>query len=84
MKSWVMDLSKSYQYAMVDAVIHFKLDPTSMLHVKTVFKHLPLLLLIGMFVHPFVMDLNNHCPRFGRVAEILGDGSVQTIPLYYG
>ena len=33
-----MDVSKPYQYALLDAVSHFRLDPTNILYIHEVFQ----------------------------------------------
>jgi hypothetical protein len=68
---------------MVEAVEPFKMHPTSMSYLYEVFEHLQLLCIyIWMHTHT-VTTTTDVSPDLGKLAEILGDASVQTIPLCY-
>ena len=43
-----------------------------------------LLLWIGIWIHPSTLTIANVDPIFVELAESLGDGDVQTMPLRYG
>ena len=69
---------------MVEAVEPFKMHPTSMSYLYEVFEHLQLLWMgIWLYTHT-VSTTTDVSPDLGELAEILGDASVQTIPLRYG
>ena len=70
---------------MVEAVEPFKLHPTSMSYKYDVFEHLQLLWM-GIWLHTQTVTTTDVSPDLGELAEILvlGDASVQTIPLRYG
>ncbi len=75
---------KQYHLAMVEAVEPFKMHLTSMSYKYEVFEHLHLLWM-GIWLHTHtVSTTTNVSPDLGELAEILGDASVQTIPLCYG
>jgi hypothetical protein len=75
---------KQYHLAMVEAVEPFKMHLTSMSYLYEVFEHLHLLWM-GKWLHTHtVSTTTNVSPDLGELAEILGDASVQTIPLCYG
>jgi hypothetical protein len=73
-----------YHLAMVEAVEPFKMHPTSMSYLYEVFEHLQLLLWMGIWLHTHTVTTTDVSPDLGELAEILGDASVQTIPLRYG
>ena len=69
---------------MVEAVEPFKLHPTFMSYLYEVFEHLQLLWM-GIWLHTHtVITTTDVSSDLGELAEILGDASVQTIPLRYG
>ncbi len=75
---------KQYHLAMVEAVEPFKLHPTFMSYIYAVFEHLQLLWM-GIWLHTHTVSTTTYVsPDLGELAEILGDASVQTIPLCYG
>jgi hypothetical protein len=78
-----MQVCKPYHYAIVEAVEPFKLHPTSMSYLYEVFEHLQLLW-VGIWMHTHTVTTTDVSPDLGELAEILGDASVQTIPLRYG
>ena len=67
---------------MAEAVEPFKLHPTSMSYKYIVFEHLQLLG-VGIWMHIHSVTTTDISPGLGKLAEILGDVSVQTIPLRY-
>ncbi len=67
---------------MIEAVEFFKLHPTSMSYKYEVFEHLQLLC-IDIWLHTHSVIITDVSPYLGELAEILGDASVQTIPLRY-
>ncbi len=60
------------------------MHPTSMSYLYEVFEHLQLLLWMGIWLHTHTVTTTDVSPDLGELAEILGDASVQTIPLRYG
>jgi hypothetical protein len=80
-----MQVYKQYHLAMVEAVEPFKLHPTFMSYLYEVFEHLQLLGMgIWLHTHTVRSTTTDVSPDLGELAEILGDASVQTIPLCYG
>ena len=79
-----MQVYKQYHLAMVEAVEPFKLHSTFMSYLYEVFEHLQLLGM-GIWLHTHTVSTTTDVsPDLGELAEILGDASVQTIPLRYG
>ena len=78
-----MQVCKPCHFAMVEAVEPFKLHPTSMSYKYEVFEHLQLLC-IDTWLHTHSVIITDVSPDLGELAEILGDASVQTIPLRNG
>ncbi len=74
-------MCKSYHYAIVETVEPFKLHPTFMSYKYEVFEHLQLLC-IDIWLHTHSVIITDVSPDLGELAEILGDASVQTIPLH--
>jgi hypothetical protein len=70
-------------YALVEAVEPFKLHPVSMAYLYEVFVHL-LSLWMGIWLHTHTITTTDASPDLGKLAEILPDASVQTIPLCFG
>jgi len=68
---------------MVEAVEPFKLHPTFMSYRYEVFEHLQLLC-IDIWLHTHSIIITDVSPDLGEAAKILGDASVQTIPLRSG
>ncbi len=68
---------------MVEAVEPFKLHPTSMSYKYEVFDDLQLLGM-GIWLHTHSVIITDISPDLGEVAKILGDASVQTMPLRNG
>ncbi len=77
-----MQVCKPCLTALVEAVEPFKLHPTSMSHIYTVFEHL-LRLWVGMWLHTYTITTTDASPDLGKLAEILPDASVQTMPLCF-
>ena len=68
---------------MVEAVEPFKLHPTSMAYLYKVFDHLQLLC-IDIWLHIHSVTTTDVSPGLRKLAEMLGDVSVQTIPFSNG
>jgi hypothetical protein len=68
---------------MIEAVESFKLHPTSILNIYTVFEHLVLLWWMGIYMHIHTIIITRLSPDLRELAETLalGDVSVPTIPL---
>ena len=64
---------------MVEAVEPFKLHPTFMSYLYKVFEHLQLVC-IDIWLHTHSVIITDVSPDLGKLAKILGDASVQTIP----
>jgi len=68
---------------MVEAVEPFKLYPTSMSYIYTVFEHLKQLWM-GIWQLTDTITTTEVSPDLGEFTEILDDVSVEMIPLHYG
>jgi hypothetical protein len=68
---------------MVEAVVPFKLDITSMSYLYEVFEHLQLLWM-GIWMHIHSVTTTDVSSDLGELAESLGNVGVQTIPLCNG
>ena len=71
---------KQYHLAMVEAVEPFKLHPTFMSYEYEVFEHLQMLC-IDIWLHTHSVIITDLSPELGELAKMLGDVSVQTMPL---
>jgi hypothetical protein len=74
---------KPYYFTMVEAVVPFKLDITSMSYLYEVFEHLQLLWM-GIWMHIHSVTTTDVSSDLGELAESLGNVGVQTIPLCNG
>jgi hypothetical protein len=83
LKSYLMQVCKSCRYALIEAVEPFKLHPMSMSYIYKVFEHL-LRLWMGIWLHIHIITTTDAFPDLERLAEILPDASVQTMPLCFG
>jgi len=70
------------QYAIIEAVEPFKLHPTSMSYIYTVFEHLKQLWM-GIWQHTHTITTTEISPDLGEFIEIQDDASVEMIPLRY-
>jgi hypothetical protein len=68
---------------MVEAVEPFKLHSVSMLYAYIVLEHF-LLLWMGLWLHTHIVTTTDVSPDLGKLKYSLGNGSVQTMPLWYG
>jgi len=68
---------------MVEAIEPFKLHPTSMSYIYTVFEHFKQLWM-GIRQHTHIATTTVISPDKGELAEIIDDVSVNMIPLPYG
>ncbi len=83
LKSYLMHVFKPYHYILVEAVEPFKLmHPMSMLYIYEVFEHL-LRLWMGTWLHTHTITTADAFTDLGKLAEILPDTSVQTMPLHF-
>ncbi len=80
LKSYLMQVCKPCHYALVEAVAPFKLHPMSMPFLYEVFEHL-LRLCRGICLHTHTVTSTDVSPDLWKLAEILPDASVQTMPL---
>jgi hypothetical protein len=78
-----MQVCKPCHYTLVEAVEPFKLNPTSLSYIYEVFDHL-LRLWMGTWLHAHTITTTDASPDLGKLAEILPDASVQTMPLHFG
>jgi hypothetical protein len=71
---------------MVEAVEPFKLHPTSMSYLYEVFDYHQLLGIVDIWLYTHATTTTDVSPDLGELAEILvlGDVSVQTMPLHNG
>ena len=84
-KSQVIEVCKPYHDHMIETVINSRLEPTPILYnMWMVFEHLLILLLlrsIWTWMCPHTVTTTNPAPDLRELAEILGDGRVQTISI---
>ncbi len=83
LKSYLMQVRKPFHYALIKAVEPFKLHPMSMSYIYEVFEHL-LRLWMGIWLHTHTVTTTDTSPDLWKLAEILPDASVQTMPLHFG
>jgi hypothetical protein len=77
-----MKVCKPCHYALVEAVEPFKLHPSFISYIHKVFKRL-LRLWMGIWLHTHINTTTDASPDLGKLAEILPDASVQTMPLRF-
>jgi hypothetical protein len=83
LKSYLMQVCKPCHNALIEAVEPFKLHPMSMLYLYEVFEHL-LRLWMGLWIHTHTITTTDASPDLWKMAEILPDASMQTMPLHFG
>ncbi len=83
LKSYLMQVYKPCHYILVEAVEPFKLHLMSMAYLYEVFEHL-LRMLMGIWLHSYTVTTTGTSLDLGKLAEILPDASVQTMPLCFG
>jgi hypothetical protein len=83
LKSYLMQVYKPCHYTLVEAVERCKLHPMSMSYRYEVFEHL-LRLWMGIWLHIHTVTTRDASPEMKKLAEILPDASVQTMPLCFG
>ncbi len=83
LKSYLMQVWKPVQYALLEAKDPFKLQSISMWYIYNRLDHL-LRLWMGIWLHTYTVTTTDASPDLGKLAEILPDASVQTMPLYFG
>ncbi len=83
MESYLMQVCKSCQYALVQGVEPFQLHPMSMSYIYEVFEHL-LRLWMGLWLHTHTFITTDASPDLGKLSEFLPNASVQTMPLCFG
>jgi hypothetical protein len=79
LKSDLMQVCKPCNYKAVEP---FQLHLSSISHIYEVFEHL-LRLWMGLWLHIHIVTTTDASPDFGKLAEILLDASVQTMPLCF-
>jgi hypothetical protein len=67
-------------YALVEAVEPFKLHPMSMAYIYEVFEYL-LSLWMGIWLHTHTVTTTDASSDWGKLAEIIPDACVQSMPL---
>jgi hypothetical protein len=82
LKSYLMQVCNPCHYALVEAVDPFKLHPMSMSYIYEVFVCL-LRLWMGIWLHTHIVTITDASLDLERLAEILPDASVQTMPLCF-
>ncbi len=83
LKSYLMQVCKPCHYTLVEGVEPFKLHPSSMWYIHKVFEHL-LRSWIDIWLPTHTVTTKDASPDLGKLAEILPDASVQTMPLHFG
>ncbi len=81
-KSYLMQVCKPCHYALIEAVEPFKLHPTFIWYIYERFEPL-FRLWMGILLHIHNNSTTNTSPDLGKLAEILPDASVQTMPLRF-
>jgi hypothetical protein len=82
LKSYLMQVCKPCNYALVEAVEPFKLHPMSMIYIYERFEHL-LRMWMGIWLPNHINTTTDTSPDLGELGEILPDESVQTMPHYF-
>ena len=77
-----MQVFNPCHYILAEAVEPFKLYPTSMSCMYQVFEHL-LRLWMGIWLHTHTITTTDASPDLGKLAEILPDASLETMPLHF-
>jgi hypothetical protein len=77
-----MQVCKPCHYALVETVEPFKVHPTSMSYIHERFEHI-LRLWMGIHLLSHTITTTDTSPDLGKLAEILPDASVQTMPLCF-
>jgi hypothetical protein len=77
-----MQVCKPCHYVFVEAIEPFKLHPISISYIYEAFEHL-LRLWMGIWLHIHTVTTTDASSDFERLAEILPDASVQTMPLQF-
>ncbi len=70
-------------YTLIESVLPFNLHPMSMVYLYEVFEYL-LRLWMGIWLHIHIATITDTSPELWKLAEILPDASVQTMPLHFG
>ena len=83
LKSYLMQVCKPCHYALIEAVEPFKLHPMTMVYLYEVFEHL-LRLWMDIWLHTHTNTTTDASPDLGKLADILPDTSVETMPLHIG
>ncbi len=83
LKSFLMQVCKPCHYALIEVVEPCKLHPMSMWYIYEVFEHL-LRLWMGIWLHIHTVTTTDISPDLWKLAEILPDASVQTMPPNFG
>jgi hypothetical protein len=82
LKSYLMQVCKPCHYILAEAVEPFKLHPMSMSYIYERFEHL-LRLLMGIWLNTHTITTTDASSYLEKLAEILPDASVQTMPLRF-
>ncbi len=82
LKFYLMQVCKPCHYGLIEAVEPIKLQTISMSYPCEVFEHL-LRLRMGIWLHTHTITTADASPDLGKLAKILLDTSVQTMPLRF-
>jgi hypothetical protein len=78
----LMQVCKPCHYILAQAVEPLKLHPMSMLYIYEVFER-HLRLWMGKWLHTHTVTTTDASPDLEKLAEILPDASMQTMPLHF-
>ncbi len=83
LKHYLVQVCNPCHYTFVEVVELFKLHPMSMAYLYEVFERL-LRMWMGVWPHTHNLTTTDASPDLGKLAKILPDASVQTMPLCFG
>ncbi len=83
LKSYLMQVCKSCNYALVEALEPLKLHPMSMSYIYEVYEHLSRFWM-GIWLHTHTVTTTAASPDLWKLGEILPDASVHTMALRLG
>ncbi len=82
LKTYLIQVCKPCRYTSIEAVESFKLNLMSTSYINEVFGRL-LRLWMGTWLHTHTVTTTDASPDLGKLAEILPNASVQTMPLHF-
>ncbi len=83
LKSYLMQVCKPNNDALIESVEPFKLQPMSILYIYEVFEHI-LSLWMGIWLHIHIITTTDTSPDLWKLAKILLFASMQIMPLCFG